>query len=453
MTAAPVADPTRPLDVEATQFRSVAVLSLSSVAGRASMSAAFTVAALALTELWDTVAWAGLSTVAITLGTAASSAWLSSLMDRSGRRLGFLVGFAVAAAGTIGAAAALVAGSIVGFLVGLAAVGVGQAATNLCRYGATDLAAPGTASRAISIVVFASTFGAAAGPLLVGPTSGIGADRGWSEYVGPFLGGAVFYGLAALIIAALLRPDPLLTARALAAATLASAPSAAGAPGTAGATGTTDDATTIVTPERQGALAALVATSPGALGLGGLVVSQAVMVMVMSMTPLHMDAHGHGGGIIGLVISLHTVGMFAFAPIAGWAADRFGCERMIAVGAAVLAAATAVTALAGEAPAVLMFPGLFLLGLGWSFAMVASSSLINASVTEQHRVGAQGAADVATSIASGGGALAAGHVFAMEGFHVLSMIGIVTSGLLLVWAFTLVAQARAGLRSGDPSSR
>ena len=103
--------------------------------------------------------------------------------------------------------------------------------------------------------------------------------------------------------------------------------------------------------------------------------------------------------------------------------------------------------------AVSLVISLVLLGLGWSFAMVASSSLINASVTEQHRVGAQGAADVATSIASGGGALAAGHVFAMEGFHVLSMIGIVTSALLLVWAFTLVAQARAGLRSGDPSSR
>lgn len=85
--------------------------------------------------------------------------------------------------------------------------------------------------------------------------------------------------------------------------------------------------------------------------------------------------------------------------------------------------------------------------------MVASSSLINSSVSEQHRVGAQGAADVATSITSGAGALAAGHVFAMEGFHVLSMIGILTSGALLTWAFTLVAQSRAGLRSGDPSSR
>ncbi|MGH1502982.1 MAG: MFS transporter [Acidimicrobiales bacterium] len=442
MTAAPVADPTRPIDVEALQRRSVAVLSLSSVAGRASMSAAFTVAALALTDMWDTVAWAGLSTVAITIGTAASSAWLSKLMDKAGRRFGFLAGFAVAAAGTIGAAAALVAGSIPAFLAGLAAVGIGQAATNLCRYGATDLAAPGTASRAISIVVFASAFGAAAGPLIVGPTSGIGADRGWSEYVGPFLGGAVFYGVAALIVALLLRPDPLLTARSLA---LTTGPSTAPSP-TAATASTTG-------PPPQRALAALVATSPGALGLGGLVISQAVMVMVMSMTPLHMDAHGHGGGVIGQVISLHTVGMFAFAPLAGWAADRFGCERMIAVGAAVLAAATAITALAGEAPAILMFPGLFLLGLGWSFAMVASSSLINSSVSEQHRVGAQGAADVATSITSGAAALAAGHVFAMEGFHVLSMIGILTSGALLTWAFTLVAQSRAGLRSGDPSSR
>ena len=178
------------------------------------------------------------------------------------------------------------------------------------------------------------------------------------------------------------------------------------------------------------------------LALIGLVVSQAVMVMVMAMTPLHMKEHGHSIGLVGWVLSAHTAGMFAFAPLAGWVSDRFGRIIAIVIAGIVLVAATTMTALAGEAPALLMFPG-----LGWSFGMVSSSALLTESVPADDAVPAQGAADLVTSFASGAGALGSGLVFTMAGFHILSAIGIVASGLLLVAAFV-----RHNLSGGRPDA-
>jgi MFS family permease len=156
------------------------------------------------------------------------------------------------------------------------------------------------------------------------------------------------------------------------------------------------------------------------------------MVMIMAMTPLHMDAHGHQLGMIGWVISVHTAGMFAFAPLAGWASDRYGRLPTLAFGGSVLMVATVTTALAGGAPALLMFPGLYLLGLGWSFGIVSGSALLTESVPADSQVAAQGAADLVTSITSGAAALASGFVFTMAGFHVLSMVGILGSGVVVV---------------------
>ena len=100
-----------------------------------------------------------------------------------------------------------------------------------------------------------------------------------------------------------------------------------------------------------------------------------------------------------------------------------------------------VTALAGEAPEALMFPGLYLLGLGWSFAMVAGSALLSESVPTEHRVAVQGAADLTAGVVSGVAALASGVVLDMAGFHILSLVGLVGAGLLLLAGFSRDRQA------------
>jgi MFS family permease len=155
------------------------------------------------------------------------------------------------------------------------------------------------------------------------------------------------------------------------------------------------------------------------------------MVMVMAMTPLHMEDHGHSKGWIGAVISAHTAGMFAFAPIAGRISDGIGRVQTIVLAGFTLVGATTLTALAGEAPRGLLFPGLFLLGLGWSFGVVAGSALLTESVAESDRVAVQGAADLATNAASGIGALTAGIVVSSAGYHILSLMGMAAAGALM----------------------
>jgi len=158
------------------------------------------------------------------------------------------------------------------------------------------------------------------------------------------------------------------------------------------------------------------------------------MVMVMGMTPIHMDNNGLSKGAVGAVISAHTAGMFAFAPLAGWMSDRFGRIATIQLGSATLVIAMIFTALAPDAQRVLLYPGLYLLGLGWSFSIVAGSALLTESVPEGDRVGVQGAADTATSLASGTGALLSGVVLSLAGFSVLSLLGMAASAGVLVIA-------------------
>jgi len=406
-------------DRQAIQRRTLGVLFASSIFSRAAMTIGFVVAALLMEEILGSSTWAGASTAAITVGTAFSASALAAYMNRNGRRPGLTLGYVIAVVGGAVAVFGAARLSLIPYLLGLVLIGVGQGGTNLARYAAADLAAPSARSKAISYVVFASTVGAVGGPGLAGLAGDIGQRWGYDELVGPFGFAALFFAGGGLIVWLGLRPDPLVVAG-----------------------GTTQDLSK-PKPSVGRSMAVIWADPHARLALAGLVVSQAVMVMVMAMTPLHMKEHGHSIGLVGWVLSAHTAGMFAFAPLAGWVSDRFGRIMALIIAGGVLVVATAITALAGDAPALLMFPGLYLLGLGWSFGMVASSALLTESVPAEEAVSAQGTADLVTSFASGVGALGSGLVFTMAGFHILSGIGIVASGLLLVAAY---------VRSRFPSS-
>ncbi|NNF53475.1 MAG: MFS transporter [Acidimicrobiales bacterium] len=415
MTVALDPDPSRTV----VQRRSLQVLFASSSGGRAATSVMFFVAVLAVKEILGNGRWAGLTTVALTLGTAVGSSTLSSLMDRRGRRPGLTLGYALAAIGAVVAAAGVEYQLLTPLLLGMGMAGLGQGSTNLSRYAAADLAAEDQRSRAISMIVFASTLGAVSGPLFAGGAGNLSERLGLLNLSGPFLAGAVFFTIAGVIVAVFLRPDPLVVA---------------------GGLGSTTGDRRLGFVESMG----IVVASPGArLGLITLCGSSAVMVMVMAMTPLHMDANHHGTGTIGWIISAHTAGMFAFAPLAGWFSDRRGRIPAILLGAAILILSTAITAVATEAPNSLMFPGLYLLGLGWSFGMVAGSALVTESVTKAQRVSAQGAVDVAGAVASGAGALSSGVIFTSLGFGALSILAMLISGTLLVVTLFHVGKQRS----------
>lgn len=372
----------------------------------------FPVAVLAIREILGSSTWAGLSTGFVTVGSALCAAWLATHMQRNGRAPGLTIGFAAAAVGGVVAIVAIEVSSLILFLAGMTLIGVGSGTSNLSRYAAADLASEERRSRDISTVIFASTFGAVLFPLFLGVAGDVAESFSLDSNAGGFGMAIVLAGLASLSVWVFMRPDPLVVA------------------GGVDPTATRKDAVPFST-----GVAVAFAHPLARLAFIALVVGQAVMVGVMAMTPLHMEAHGHENGMIGAVISAHTAGMFALAPVAGYISDRWGRVPTIALGGLTLVAATILTALAGEAPVGLMFPGLFLLGLGWSFTIVAGSALLTESVEPVNRVAVQGAADMATNIASGSGALASGVVLSMSGFHTLSYVAMGAAGALLIMGY------------------
>src|SRR5829696_5674773 len=337
----------------AIQRRTLRVLTTGQVVGGAALAAAVTVGAFVVQDiLGDETAWAGIATATVTTGTALMSQVLSRRMQRRGRRSGLQTGYGLAALGCLVAVVGVERASLPVFLAGLFAFGNGQAANLLARYAATDLAEPDERSRAMSRIVFASTFGAVFGPLLIEPAEAAGeAWFGLERYSGPWLFGAVGFAVAMLNTAVRLRPDPLLVSR--------SDRTAVGPP----------------VPARVGATIRDVVAAPlTRIALTAMVISQATMVAVMAMTPMHLKLHGHET-VSAYVVSLHIAGMYAFSPLVGRFSDRRGRLPAILVGAGLLVAATVLAALSGDVEQ-LLFPSLWLLGLGWNFGLIGGSTML-----------------------------------------------------------------------------
>lgn len=408
-----------PLDLQAVQRRTTVVLSWSQVLGSAGLTSGITMGGLIAKDLLGGATLAGAATASLTLGTAVASARLSELMYRRGRRPGLAVGYVL---GSVGAVVSIMSAQLRWFpmlLVGSVLLGCGQSSNLLSRYAAADLAEPARRARAISRMVFMSTFGAVAGPALVGVGGSLGRLVGIEQRAGPYLFSIAFFVIAAVIVTTQLRPDPLVLAGGV-------------------RPGRSARRLDVVAPLR------IVARSnAGRLALGTMATSQAVMVAVMTMTPLHMEDHDHSVQLIGWVLAVHIAGMYALAPIVGRLNDRFGGPPMIAVGAMVLVAATVVTALAGAVPG-LLFAGLFLLGVGWSFGLISGSSLLSGAVPLEQRTRVQGAADLCMSLCGGIAGLASGFVAHSIGFRSLAIAGTIAASVLLVAAMA----ARAALVSG-----
>ncbi len=398
------------VDTLSAHRRALSVLRLSSTLSRGAVSASFPVAVLGIKDLLGSETWAGLSTGASTLGSALAAAWLGAYMQRRGRTPGLAFGLGLAVLGAIVCIVAIEAGLLPVFLLGMVMVGVGAGTSNMSRYAAADLATDATRSRDIGSIVFFATFGAVLAPNLIGVLGRFAESLGLDSNAGGFLLAALLFGLSSVVIWFFMRPDPLVVS------------------------GGVDPNASVkkqAVPFTEAVRIAW-ANPLSRLAFVALVVSQAVMVMVMAMTPLHMEDHGHSKGWIGAVISAHTAGMFAFAPIAGRLSDGFGRVQTIVLAGITLVGATVLTSLAGEAPRALLFPGLFLLGLGWSFGVVAGSALLTESVDEHDRVAVQGAADMAVNVASGVGALTAGFVVSGAGYHILSIMGMLAAGAMMV---------------------
>jgi MFS family permease len=161
--------------------------------------------------------------------------------------------------------------------------------------------------------------------------------------------------------------------------------------------------------------------------------AHAVMLAVMAMTPVHMSDSGSSLTLVGLTISLHIAGMFAFSPLVGIAADRWGRIPVIGLGQLLLLAATFTCASAGEAMG-LVTAGLVLLGLGWSCSLVAGSTLLGESVAAAARPTVQGFSDLLMNLAGAASAALAGVVLTATSFAGLNLLAALLCAPVIVLA-------------------
>ncbi|HRO30653.1 MFS transporter [Citricoccus sp.] len=423
------------------QRHTVAVLGTAQVFSGLGNGATLSLGSILAVDLSGAEATAGLVNTGMTLGSAVVSIPLAQLALSRGRRVALGAGLAAGLVGQALMVTAVLARAFPVLLLGAFLVGFGAAVNLQARFAVTDLAEPRHRGRDLSLVVWAVTVGAVLGPNMVGPGAVLSGWLGIPAHAGPFLISGAGMLVGWLIILLGLRPDPLLLRRELEGVPEGPDPDASRRPVGPG-TGT-GGVETVVEPvpvvartvpgNRWTAGWHAIRRHPSALAaLVSVIAAHAVMVGLMSMTPLHLQ---HQAGVasselgqhpdtvvlIGFTISLHVAGMYALSPLMGVLADRFGPARIVSAGLATLLAATAFTGfLPGEHWAVVT--GLVLLGLGWSATTVAGSTLLVAALAPQERVPAQGFSDAAMSLAAAVGSVLAGLVMGWIDYAGLSAL-------------------------------
>jgi len=437
--------PTTALDPERVQRRSVLLLSASQLLSGIGNGATLSIGSLLAVDLSGSEAWAGSITTVLTLAAAIAALPLARLAEARGRRVGLVTGLVAAMIGALLFIVAVMATSFPILMLGAAFLGMGTAANLQARFAAVDLAEPEHRGRSLSTVVWAITIGAVAGPNLIQPGALVGEALGLPPIAGPFVFSAAGLLLASLLLFLGLRPDPLLLSRRLA--------SSAGGHGD---TGSLPARGTIKSGLRA------VRSSPLALlGLSAVIAAHGVMVAVMSMTPLHLQqlvggSHaGHHGAttdstdalvIIGVTISLHIAGMFALSPLWGWLTDKAGRLQTIAIGHGLLLVAVFIAGFGQNEPT-LVTAGLILLGLGWSAATIAGSTMLAESVSPDERVTVQGVSDTLMGAAGALGGATSGLLLAWIGYQGLNMASSLVAAAVLALTLVMAFRRRSGVSS------
>lgn len=372
------------------QRRTVAVLASGQVLGGIAFGATVSLGALLAADISGDDALSGLATAAVTLGAALCAIPLARLAMKTGRRRALTLGnlLALVGIGIVILAAALRAFPLL--LVGIVLIGGGNAGNLQSRFAATDLASTRHRGRDLSVVVWATTVGGVAGPLLLGPGEVVGQAIGMPPQTGSYLFSLVAQLAAFVLYLVALRPDPLLLAQRV---------MAAGADQSAA-----EEHRDHPTVARYAMFA--------------IAASHVVMASVMAMTPIHLAhmAHGaHGGhaspadisSLVGITIAMHVAGMYALSPVFGILADRWGRLRVVLVGQALLAASLIFAIVVSDQAWGVMI-ALILLGLGWSAATVSGAALLTEATTPALRTRRQGRSDSLMSFSAAGGAVLAG---------------------------------------------
>ncbi|WP_346925556.1 MFS transporter [uncultured Arthrobacter sp.] len=437
------------LDPQRVQRRTVWVLSSAQLLSGIGNGASLSIGSLLAVQLSGSNAWAGSVTTTMTLGAAAAALPLAGLAGRRGRRTALVTGLLAAMAGALLVIVSTVTGNFPVLLLAAALLGLGTAANLQARFAAVDLADPEHRGRSLAIVVWAVTVGAVAGPNLIRPGALVGEALGLPALAGPFVFSTAGLALAAVLLMIGLRPDPLLLAARLRSGGQQTAAGAVAAKGTTGAR------------RRHGlrhGMRAIRASPRARLALLAVITAHGCMAAVMSMTPLHLQlltegplagmpaGHAHAAStdvlvLIGFTISLHIAGMYALSPVMGWLTDKTGRLPVILLGHGLILLSVLVAGF-GQAEPALVTVGLVLLGLGWSAATIAGSTLLAESVGADDRVLVQGVSDTMMGVAGAVGAGFSGLVMSGVGYQGLNMAAAAVAAAMVAAALRAAAQGR-----------
>jgi MFS family permease len=390
------------MSVTQVQRRTLVLLAATQIIGGIGVAIGITVGALLSARLAG-VGLSGLPGSGAVIGGALLAVPITRLVQARGRRPGLVLAYLVGALGAVLVVLAAVAGSVPLLFLGMFLFGGGTAANLQARYVAVDLAEPGRRGRDLSLVVWSATIGSVAAPNLADLADRAVAGLRLPVLSGAFVVSGVAFALAALVLFVLLRPDPLLLARTLDGPAVSSSPPVVGV--------------------RAGAR--IVARLPVArLAIAAVATGHAVMVAVMSMTPVHLG-EGHSDAdllrVVGIVLSVHIAGMYGLSPVTGWLADRYGRRPVIIGGLALLLTACVIAGTAGHDTPQLTL-GLALLGLGWSGTMVGGSTLLSESVPAASRPAVQGLSDLVMGVAGASAGAFSGVVVALAGYGTLTVV-------------------------------
>jgi MFS family permease len=352
--------------------RNVAVLVLAQAILGAQMPMIFVIGGLAGGMLASNPCLATLPISLIVFGSMTTAPWLSPLMQRNGRRFGFFIGAFAGAFGALVSAYGLYIGSFAVLLAGSYLTGIYMSAQGFYRFAATDTASDAFRPKAISFVMAGGLLSAIVGPQL----NKLVQDA----FVIPFLG--TYLAVAALNLVGMLLFLWLDLPK-----------------------GTRSEPKTavIIGRTRMELLRdprILVAVICG-------MVSYALMNLVMTSTPLAVVACGFTKNNANDIVSMHVIAMYLPSFFTGHLIARFGVERIIGTGLAILCLA-GVVALSGVELAN-FFVALVLLGLGWNFGFIGATTMLAGAHQPHERGVVQGLNDMIVfgmvtlaSLASGG---------------------------------------------------
>ncbi|MFJ7512861.1 MFS transporter [Peribacillus simplex] len=395
--------------------RTLMVVVISQIFGGAGLAAGITVGALLAQDMLGTDSVTGIPTALFTLGSAGAALLVGRLSQRFGRRPGLAAGFLAGGIGAIGVVIAALTNSILLLFTSLLIYGAGTATNLQARYAGTDLANSKQRAKAISMAMVSTTFGAVAGPNLVDVMGEFAISIGIPALAGPFILAATAYILAGLVLLILLRPDPFIVAKAISEAQRTTSNLLL------------EENSNLLSINRRGIFA----------GAAVMVLTQFVMIAIMTMTPVHMGHHGHSLNEVGLVIGFHIGAMFLPSLVTGFLVDKIGRAVMAIASAITLLVSGILAAMGPDDSMVVLITALALLGLGWNFGLISGTAILVDATQPSTRAKTQGSVDVLIALSGALGGGLSGMVVAQSSYAALSIAGAVLSLLLIpivIWA-------------------